>query len=94
LWLIKYIKYEGEGVKLFLTANLKDSFLQRLDTFRKYAFGVHGIYGEEGCYDIRGVWVWRGLEHPQEFKDLPNYEYHTYERLDCNNADHRKLLEE
>jgi len=27
LWYIKYIKYEGEGVKLFLTANLKDSFI-------------------------------------------------------------------
>jgi elongation factor 1-gamma len=27
LWLIKYTKYEGEGEKLFLTANLKDSTL-------------------------------------------------------------------
>lgn len=64
IWYIKYIKYEGEGVKLYLTSNLKDSFMQRLDHFRKYGFGVHGVYGEEGNYEIRGMWVWRGLEHP------------------------------
>ena len=34
LWYIKYIKYEGEGVKLFLTSNLMQGTLQRLDEFR------------------------------------------------------------
>lgn len=47
------------------------------------------MYGEEGNYEIRGMWVWRGLEHPQEIKDLPNYEYHTYERMDHTNEAHR-----
>ena len=40
-----------------------------------------------------GVWVWRGTEHPQELKDVPNYEYHTYERLDPTKEDHRRIVE-
>ena len=54
IWFIKYIKAEGEGKVLFLTNNLMNGFLQRLDTFRKYAFGVHGVYGDEPNLEIRG----------------------------------------
>lgn len=54
IWLIKYVKAQGEGKVLFLTNNLMNGFLQRLETFRKYAFGVHGVYGEEPSLDIRG----------------------------------------
>jgi len=39
------------------------------------------------------VWVWRGVDHPQELKDVPNYEYHTYERLDPTKEEHRKIVE-
>lgn len=54
IWLIKYIKAEGEGKVLFLTNNLMNGFLQRLESFRKYAFAVHGVYGEEPTLEIRG----------------------------------------
>jgi hypothetical protein len=35
-----------------------------LDHFRKYVFGTYGVYGEEGNYEVEGVWVWRGTEIP------------------------------
>lgn len=91
-WYVKYQKYEGEGIKLHLTSNLKDSTLQRLDTFRKYVFGTFGVYGDEGNYEIRGVWLWRGTEIPDMIKELPNYEYHDWIKLDHTNEEHRKLL--
>jgi elongation factor 1-gamma len=47
IWKVYYQKYEGEGEKVFLTCNLKNGFLQRLDHFRKYSFAVHGVYGDE-----------------------------------------------
>lgn len=47
IWKVYYQKYEGEGLKVFLTNNLKNGFLQRLDHFRKYSLGVHGVYGDE-----------------------------------------------
>ena len=37
-----------------MTANLVGGFLQRLEHFRKYALGVHGVYGEEPNLEIRG----------------------------------------
>jgi elongation factor 1-gamma len=91
---VLYEKAEGEGVKLFLTSNLMNGFLQRLDHFRKYAFAVHGVYGEEGCYEIRGVWVWRGNGLPKEITDLDSFEYHKWIRLDASKEEDRKKVDE
>lgn len=69
-----------------------NGFLQRLESFRKYAFGVHGVYGNEPNFEIRGCWLWRGTEIPEEMKEHPSFEYHTVERLDINNEEHKKIL--
>jgi len=39
-------------------------FIERLDHFRKYAFGVHGVYGDEPTLEVRGIWLWRGVGLP------------------------------
>jgi len=51
------------------------------------------VYGEEPNLEIRGVWLWRGTEIPNEIKELDSFEYHTWDRLDVNNAEHKKLIE-
>lgn len=65
-WSFKYDRLPSEGKVLFRSKNSLSFFLQKLDTFRKYCFAVHGIYGVEGDYDIKGVWMWRGTELPEE----------------------------
>lgn len=65
-WTMKYDKLPSEGKILFRTRNSLSFFLQKLDCFRKYSFSVHGIYGVEGDFDIRGCWMWRGTEIPEE----------------------------
>jgi elongation factor 1-gamma len=94
LYFVEYIKAEGEGEKLYLTNNLMNGFIQRLDHFRKYAFGVHGVYGDEPVLEIRGVWMWRGNGIAQEISDLDSYEYHKFTRLDINNESDKKKLNE
>jgi len=69
-------------------------FFERLEHFRKYAFGVHGVYGEEPTLEVRGVYVWRGVGEPEEIKALDQYEYHVWTKLDHTNADHKKKLTE
>lgn len=92
IYFIEYIKAEGEGEKVYLTNNLMNGFIQRLEHFRKYAFGVHGVYGEEPNLEIRGVWVWRGVGLPHEITDLDSYEYHKFTKLDlANEADKTKV---
>jgi len=49
-----------------------------LDHFRKYAFAVHGVYGEEPQLEIRGAWLWRGNGIPNEIKELDTFEFHTF----------------
>lgn len=57
-----------------MTMNLARGFIQRLEGFRKYAFGTWSVYGDEPNLDIHGVFMWRGTEIPFEMKDHPSYE--------------------
>lgn len=92
-WFMQYQKLASEGKVLFKSNNSSSFFLQKLDPFRKYSFGVHGVYGEEGNYEIRGVWMWRGLEIPEEIKAHDNYPYMTIKKLDAKSEVDRKLIE-
>lgn len=74
--------------------NLREGFLARLEHFRKYSYGVHGIYGDEPSLEIRGIWMWRGTEIPFEVKDHPSYEYNQFKKLDHTKPEDRKLLED
>jgi elongation factor 1-gamma len=94
LYHVQYIKAEGEGKVLFLTNNLMNGFLQRLEHFRKYAFGVHGVYGDEPNFEIRGVWCWRGEGIPFEIKDLDSFEYHNWTKLDPSKEGDKKKVAE
>jgi len=56
--------------------------LRNIDHFRKYCFAVHGVYGVEGNYEIDGVWLWKGTEIPEEWKEHQSYDYFTFNKLD------------
>jgi elongation factor 1-gamma len=94
IWFIHYQKAEGENTKLFLTVNLSEGTCQKLEHFRKYAFGSWGVYGEEPNFEIKGCLLWRGVEHPQEVKDLGSYEYHTFVKANVDDEKDRKRVEE
>ena len=67
-------------------------FLQKCDAVRRYAFAVHGVYGVEDDYKIRGMWMFRGKEIPQEMKDNDLYEYLTFRRIDINKPEDKQLV--
>jgi len=69
--------------------------MQRIDGFKKYAFSRHATVGDEGNYDIEGVWLFRGHIIPQEMHDHPQFEYYQHRKMDVvNNAEDQKLLRE
>lgn len=93
-WFMEYQKLPSEGKILFKTNNSCSMFLQKLDHFRKYSFGVHGVYGEEGNYDVRGVWLWRGTDIPAEVREHDAFEYTTIKKLEPqNNAADKELVD-
>jgi len=91
---MQYQKLPSEGKILFKTNNSVGIFLQNLDPFRKYCFSAHGVYGEEGNYEIRGVWMWRGTEIPDEIKEHDSFPYMTVKKLDVTQESDRKLVED
>ena len=92
LWWMEYQNLPQEGKVLFRTSNAKGMFLQKLDSFRKYAFAVHGVYGSEGDYKIRGVWMWRGTDIPNEMKEHDNFPYMTVRKLDINKPEDKQMV--
>ena len=95
LWLIEYQNLESEGKKLFRMKNSKNFFLERIDDdFKKYSFGVHGVYGNNNEFKVKGLWMWRGEDIPEEIKENEYFNYLNIKKLDCKNEKDKKLVEE
>jgi len=90
-WYSDY-KFNDECQKLFMTANLLGGFVQRLDRLRKYGFGSLAIFGEEPKLEVGAVWLFRGLEVPEEMTEVDDYANYTWRKLDLNSAEDKKLV--
>jgi elongation factor 1-gamma len=95
LWWMEYKNLNTEGKKLFRMKNSKNFFLERIDEdFRNYSFGIHGVYGNEGDYKVRGVWVWRGTEIPKEIQENDYFKYIAIKNLKSDNNNDKELIKE
>ncbi|CAC9699004.1 elongation factor 1-gamma, putative [Plasmodium sp. DRC-Itaito] len=95
LYYMKYDKLEDECQISFVACNMAGGFLQRLENnFSKYSFAVITVLGENKSYDIEGVWLFRGTDIPFEMKDHPSFEYHIFKKLDVNNTQDKKIVED
>ena len=95
LWWMEYKNLNTEGKKLFRMKNSKNFFLERIDEeFRNYSFGIHGVYGNEGDYKVRGVWLWRGTEIPKEIQENDYFKYMTIKNLKSDNNNDKELIKE
>ena len=92
LWWVEYQNLPSECKILYRTSNSKGMFLQKCDAVRRYAFAVHGVYGVENDYKVRGMWMFRGKEIPQEMKDNDLYEYLIFRRIDINKPQDKQLV--
>ena len=94
---IYYLQYQNlptDGKVLYLTKNAMSFFIQKSDPVRKYVFGSMGVYGCEGDYKIRGVWMFRGSEIPELMNQNDLFEWYDKVKLDPNNEKDRKKIEE
>ena len=89
LWHIEYNNEPSECITLFRTVVIKGDILLQLEYFKKYCFGVLGVYGGDGDYKISGCMVWRGQEIPDEMKDVLCYNKLKFRKL--NNKEQSDL---
>ena len=95
LWWLEYQNLSMEGKKLFRMKNSKNFFLERIDEdFKNYAFGMHGVYGKEGDYKVKGLWLWRGNEIPKEIKENDYFKYMTIKNLKSDNNNDKQIVNE
>ena len=92
LWYIEYNNELNECVTLFRTSVIKGEILEQLKYFKKYCFGVFGVYGGDADYKIKGCLLWRGNEIPQEIKNINCYEKMNLRKLDHNQKKDQQLV--
>ena len=68
--------------------------MQRLDGFRKHAFGKMCMLGSVPNLEIAGVLLVRGTVIPQECIDHPQFEYCRPRKMDTKDAKDKQLIKE
>jgi elongation factor 1-gamma len=53
---------------------------------------MHGVYGDEPNLEIRGLWLWRGVEIPLEMKEHPSFEFHKLFKLNVESEADRNVI--
>jgi len=100
-WHAEY-KYNDENTTDWMTANLVDGMISRLEGCRKHCFGqtlvLERTQGEKKHYAVTGVWLLKGQENMfQKGEDDGWYydmEYHALRKLDpLNNAEDKECVE-
>lgn len=86
-------KYNNELDLVFKSCNAVSGFFDRADQCRKYAFGCMMVHGVDGDLALTGCWMFRGTEIIPEMKACDDYELYDWTRVDINNPEHRKLVE-
>lgn len=86
LWYCEY-KFPTELRKVFMTCNLINGFFQRIEKMYKQAYGVMGVFGEDGNNTISGVWFWCGQQLAFELCDDWKLDYDSYEWKKLDPAD-------
>jgi elongation factor 1-gamma len=77
-----------------MTSNLIGGFYQRLEKLHKYAFGNMIIFGDEPALSVSGVWLFRGLDVPEDMKACDDFEHYNWKKLDPNSEADRKLVDD
>jgi elongation factor 1-gamma len=95
IWFADYL-FNKDLTKMFMTSNLTRGFVQRLESARKYAFGVIITFGEDNKSEIHAVFMVRGTDRPPELsvemcEDCDSY---TWRKADPTNAEDKALIED
>ena len=69
-------------------------FFARLEASRKFIFGAASVYGVNRDSIIRGAFLVRGQESGPAFDVAPDWESYSFTKLDPNNADDKKFVED
>ena len=94
LWWLENQFSKEEINNLSDAINFKNSFLQIFDSLRNESFAVHGVYGTEGNFRIRGVWIWKGKDIPKELVKSKYFDHMTIKLLDYNVKEDAELIHE
>jgi len=91
-WYFCKYQYPNDFSALFNANNLVNGFIQRLDGVRKYGFGSMCICGDTAvkpvCFNIYGIFMFRGNEIPWEMTNVDDSEVYDWERCDTANPEH------
>jgi len=92
VWKVEY-KYQNELKRTTTTNNLIKGMFQRLESMKKYAFGLMYVFGDAGDQCLAGIWLGRGgenffYEDDNWTIDIENF---NCTKMDMNKPDEKAL---
>lgn len=93
-WQLDYDKYPGSFVSLLPSSNQYVFFLSSIEVFRKWVYAIHMLTGEEGNYNMKGLWMMRGTDKLCNLNLVDDMEYYFYKKLDPKNEEDWKTIKE
>ncbi|KAH9489445.1 Elongation factor 1-gamma [Bulinus truncatus] len=93
IWYCEYTQ-NLQGKMSFMVSNLVEGMFQRLDKFRKNAFGSMIVFGESKNNSIAGLWFWRypELAFPLSPDWTVDYESYSWKKLDPDSEEAKDLV--
>lgn len=92
VWSCHYDKLDVECKEEIKTNNMMSFFFRGMDGTNKDMLAVHGMYGPSTDHDIKGIWMWRGVEYNDKMKDHNSAEYYNFTRMDMSKQESRDKL--
>lgn len=89
-----YDKYPGSFVQLLPSNNQYVFFMSSCEVFRKWVYAIHCLTGEEGNYNMKGLWMMRGTEKLSNIDLVNDMEYYQYKKLNPKNEEDFKVIKE
>jgi len=91
MWFSKY-KYDSELTKTWLSGNLINGMFQRMESMRKYAFGVQSVFGVDDNNSISGFWIFRGTGNtlPESQLAVDDTSLYEWTQIDFANVESEK----
>ena len=62
------------------------------EVFRKYVYAIHLLIGDEGNYNMKGLWLMRGTEKLPNLDMNPDTEYYFYKKLNLKDENDKSLI--
>lgn len=68
--------------------------MSSVEVFRKWVYAIHLLVGEQGNFNMKGLWMMRGTDKLPNLGLVDDMEYYFYKKLDPKKEEDWRVIKE